>query len=182
MTPCLSVAHDLRSSSREERPCNRKYFLSISWYFSQHNAKGSPLMSLRIPVVSLAAASSRSPLADDAVWQLKDTSKHTKAYFCQTYNQWWYVQNYVKQPEPTLLAEVLKLLQASPRLVQPAPSLCLFVLNIDVWRLDANSISRYGFSPFPSLICFQMLNMLIIHKPDWSHESTGWNLAICART
>merc|ERR1712004_645452 len=72
VTPCLSVAHDLRSSSREERP----------------------LISLRIPVVSLAAASSRSPLADDAA----------------------------------LLAEVLKLLQASARLVQPAPSLCLFIL------------------------------------------------------
>ena len=92
MTPCLSVAHDLRSSSREERPCNRKYFLSISWYFSQHNAKGSPLMSLRIPVVSLAAASSRSPLADDAVCQLKDTSKNTNPCFCQTHKH-----NFVKK-------------------------------------------------------------------------------------
>ena len=192
MTPCLSVAHDLRSSSREERPCKRKHFWSFFWYFSQHDAKDSPLMSLRIPVVSLAAASSRSPLADDAVCQLKDTSKHTKAYFCQTYNQWWYVQNYVKQPEPTLLAEVLKLLQASPRLVQPAPSLCLFVLNIDVCCLDASSDTDILwewcilllwklFSPFPAWF-FPMLNMSIIHKPDWSHESTGWNLAICART
>ena len=49
-------------------------------------------MSLRIPVVSLAAASSRSPLADDAVCQLKDNSKHTNPCFCQTHKH-----NFVKK-------------------------------------------------------------------------------------
>merc|ERR1719430_310477 len=72
VTPCLSVAQDFRSSSSVDRP----------------------LISLRIPVVSVADASSRSPAADIAV----------------------------------LVAEVLNLSQASPRLVQPAPSLCLFSL------------------------------------------------------
>merc|ERR1711971_630573 len=73
VTPCLSVAQDFRSSSREDRP----------------------LISLRIPVVSVAEASSRSPAADVAV----------------------------------LVAEVLNLSQASPRLVQPAPSVVLFALS-----------------------------------------------------
>merc|ERR1719228_1900946 len=115
VTPCLvSVAQDFRSSSRVDRP----------------------LISLRIPVVSVADASSRSPAADIAV----------------------------------LVAEVLNLSQASPRLVQPAPSLCLLSLIEVKNRVEGTCPSAPG--PLSKPVAFKAFDMAGLSRAAFRGVST----------